>query len=119
MTAVSALDPSSAPAALPYNRRVALRYVCAATTGTELAVDDRNLFRRVRVENISQGGIALWLKEPPAEDALVYIRLNNVLLSFTYDLSARARHAMKIKGRWLVGFAFTRELTMAELSSLV
>jgi hypothetical protein len=118
---LSAATPSAERTAVtPLNRRVSIRYPCEPLVGTELALDKSYLFRRVRVVNISTGGIALLLKYPPQRGMEVYVRLTNSLLSFTYDLSAVTMHASRQDdGKWLVGFAFIRELTFAELASLI
>ena len=50
----------------------------------------------------------------------LYIQVTNDILGFSYDLEAQVRHVSPFgAGRWIVGFAFPRELTPSELASLL
>lgn len=105
---------------LPFNRRVTLRYPCGLATTTRIKADKADPFRRVVGHNISQGGMGLVLDECPEVGSLVNIRIRNSILNFTYDLAARIVHAVPNEyGEWLVGLAFARKLTLAELASLL
>ena len=102
-----------------WNRRVTLRYACNAATPTTVS---RNLgvVRRVRVHDISQGGIAVILRDPLQLGEEFVIQIRNQILGFSYDLVAHVRHITQhAQGRWLVGLAFVESLSMAELTSLV
>jgi c-di-GMP-binding flagellar brake protein YcgR len=106
---------------VPFNRRVTIRYPCGLATSTKLKIENNDPFRRVRGHNISQGGMALILEECPEVGALVNIRMKNRILNFSYDLSARIVHVAPTDndGEYLVGLAFSRQLTLAELASLL
>lgn len=102
------------------NRRFSVRYPCGAATATRVARKPGQYFRRVRVHDISQGGIALVLRKPLRPGKLLFIQVKNRILGFSFDLAAEVRHATKhTPGHWLVGCAFTRELSPAELASLL
>ena len=102
------------------NRRVNVRYPSGAATTTAVGSSASPLLRRVRVWDVSQGGIAFILRKPLDVGQNVYIQITNRILNFTFDLAAEVRHVTKhTRGRWLVGLQFDRELTMAELASVI
>ena len=105
---------------LPFNRRVKLRYPCGLATATRVKFEKAGPFRRVVGHNISQGGMGLILPECPEVGTPVNVRVKNSILDFTYDLAARIVHvAPTDQGEWLVGLAFARQLSLAELASLL
>ena len=118
LEAFEGVDP--ALMSLPFNRRVTIRYPCGLALTTRVKLDRADPFRKVVGHNISQGGMALVLEECPEVGIVVNIRMKNRLLDFSYDVSARIVHvAATDSGEWLVGLAFARQLTLAELASLV
>jgi hypothetical protein len=105
---------------LPFNRRVSLRYPCGLATSTRVKLDKADPFRRVMGHNISQGGMALILTDCPEVGIPVNVRVKNSILDFTYDLAARIVHVAPTgHDEWLVGLAFARQLSLAELASLL
>jgi hypothetical protein len=117
--------PSTQPAAknrsVParINRRLTLRYPGGAASGNGVDVRDGFLFRRALVYDVSQGGIALILTKPLTRGEDVCLQVTNNILAFSYDLDAQVRHVTPFaNGCWMVGLAFPRELTLAELASL-
>lgn len=102
------------------NRRVSIRHNAAATTGVTLAKRPRSPFRKVRVQDISQGGIALIVRQAPEVGESVLLQMHNRLLDFSFDLAAAVRHRRPHgRGSWLVGLEFDRTLSLAELASLL
>jgi hypothetical protein len=102
------------------NRRVSIRYPAGPATRTTLGRQPGEYLRRVRVHDISRGGIALVLRRPLKSGATVYVQVKNRILDFSFDLAAEVRHASRhTRGRWIVGFAFVRELSLAELATLL
>ncbi len=102
------------------NRRLAVRFPCPAATVDSVSAVATLLFRRVRVHDVSQGGIALVLPRPLAPGVQLSIQVTNHILGFSYDLEVEVRHVTAIgQHQWLVGFAFPRKLSHAELASLL
>ncbi len=102
------------------NRRVTIRRPCGAQTQATMAKQRRTPFQRARIHDISQGGVALVLRQAPAAGTTIFLQLTNSLLGFTYDLAAEVRHATPHRGgTWLVGLAFDRELSTGELAALI
>lgn len=110
----------TASTVLPYHRRVSIRYPCGLALVTKVRLEDSKAFRRVLGHNISQGGMALILDDVPEIGAVVQVRVKNRILNFSYDLAARVIHASPFEdGRWLMGVAFSRQLSLAELAGLL
>jgi hypothetical protein len=101
------------------NRRVSIRYPSSVATACGADTDGVR-FREVRVHDVSQGGIGLVLDKPLTVGDELYIQVTNNLLGFSYDLDAEVKHITPFaEGLWIVGFAFPRELTLAELAGLL
>jgi c-di-GMP-binding flagellar brake protein YcgR len=106
--------------ALPYHRRVSVRYSCGLATATRIQLETDGFFRRAMGLNISQGGMAIILENSPDIGAEVQIRMRNRILNFSYDLSAHVVHAnQNDQGKWVVGLQFSRKLSLAELAGLL
>jgi hypothetical protein len=112
--------PSKTLTACRVNRRLAVRYPSGVATADGVAGLHGVMFKNVRVYDISQGGIALVLNRPLKQGENFFIQVTNNILDFSYDLDAEVRHVRPFgPGRWIVGFEFPRELTTAELASLL
>ena len=117
---------SSAVAAQPaavsdlVNRRVSIRYPAGASTITAVVSERCSPFKKARVHDVSQGGIALVLREAPQVGDLIYLQLTNRILDFSFDLAAEVRHLTPTKrGAWIVGLQFDQALSPAELAALL
>jgi PilZ domain len=103
-----------------FNRRFGVRYPSGVATANGPDAQDGLLFRQAPVHDISHRGIALILPQPLAPGEDLCIQVTNRILRFSYDLNVQVRHASPHgHGRWIVGFAFPRALTLAELASLL
>jgi hypothetical protein len=101
------------------NRRITIRRTASAAVAVS-AKQPRSPFQKVRIHDISQGGIALVLRHAPAVGEMICLQMTNRLLGFTYDLAAEVRHAQPLpRGTWLVGLAFDRPLSLGEFAALV
>ena len=101
------------------NRRITIRRTASAAVEVS-AKEPRSPFQKVRIHDISQGGIALVLRHAPAPGETICLQMTNRLLGFTYDLAAEVRHTQpQSRGNWLVGLAFDRPLSLAEFAALV
>ena len=110
----------TASTVLPIHRRLSIRYPCGLAMMTRVRLDNCKAFRRVLGHNISQGGMALILGEYPEIGSVVQVRMKNRILNFSYDLLARVVHVSPYeKNQWLVGLAFSKPLSLAELASLL
>lgn len=118
---VPPLSTSSDPAVLRpwFNRRVNVRYQASSTTAVDVQGKPGELGRG-RVQDISRSGLALLLQHSLEAGTEVLIRVKNEALDLTYDLAARVVHSSK-KDRdlWIVGCHLSRELTEAELETLL
>jgi hypothetical protein len=97
------------------NRRITIRRMPATAVNVTATP-----FQKVRIHDISQGGIALVLRHAPAVGDTICLQMTNRLLGFTYDLAAEVRHAKPLRrGTWLVGLAFDQALSLGEFAALV
>src|SRR5581483_648552 len=102
------------------NRRVSVRFPASPMTVSHMRLPHKTVFKRVRLFNISQGGVGILVRKPWPLNTEVDFQTKNELLNFTFDLPAQVVHATRYtRGRWIVGFAFERQLSLAELASLV
>ena len=109
----------AAPADL-INRRVSIRYPGEESSISVLASKRRSPFRKVRVHDVSVGGIALILPLAPQVGEYIHLKLTNRILDFSFDLAAEVRHLTPTKrGAWIVGLEFEQPLSPAELASLL
>jgi hypothetical protein len=107
-----------APAAL--NRRVAVRRPCRPGTSARVAASRGLLARSALLVNLSQTGLALRLRRRVKRGSRLLIEMTNADLGLAYDLAARVVHSTQLPaGQWLIGCAFARELTAAELHTLL
>ncbi|MFO0965598.1 MAG: PilZ domain-containing protein [Gemmataceae bacterium] len=110
--------PSLSRSASWLSRRLTIRYPSGLGADTGLA-SDGVACRRVKVHDISKGGIALLLRRPLEIGKEVLIQISNRPLRFSFDLGAVVRHATPFtRGRWIVGLQFHQELTGEELANL-
>jgi hypothetical protein len=116
----SALAPQAAPCPGGANRRLTIRHPCPPTTQVSAANDPHWPFQRVRVQDISQGGVALILPHAPAVGETIFLQMTNHILDFTFDLAAEVRNVgPHPRGSWLVGVAFDEALSAEELGGLI
>jgi hypothetical protein len=117
--------PNVAPFAEPtpratINRRLTIRYGGGAHTEANGASHDLSPFQKVRVLDISKGGISLILPQRPPAGAIIFLQMTNTLHAFTYDLAAEVRHTTPLeRGCWLAGLAFEQDLSAGDLSALI
>jgi hypothetical protein len=117
--------PHTAPFAEPTqrattNRRLTIRYAGGAHTEANMASSPLSPFQKVRIRDVSQGGVMLILPGCPTVGATIFLQMTNTLLDFTYDLPAEVRHArLDERGCWLVGVAFEQPLSLGDLDALI
>lgn len=110
---------AAAPASNLINRRVTIRRPCPPALSTGMARKS-SYFKQVLVQDVSEGGLALLLRQPPQVGEQIYLQLTNRILNFTYDLVAEVRHVHRVKGRnWIVGVQFEQPLSPEELAALL
>ena|SRR5438105_4775793 len=107
------------PSAVALNRRLTIRH--PAAQATEVAITESGPpFQKVRVYDVSQGGLALILPRAPEVGESIFLQVSNDTLGFTYDLPAEVRHTRPYqRGTWLVGLAFEQPLSPGELAGLI
>jgi hypothetical protein len=118
--------PQSALSAVPrqpaagVNRRLTIRHGGDLGTQVNAANDQLSAFQKVRVHDISQGGVALILPHAPTVGTTIFLQMTNRHLEFTYDLAAEVRHTTPHqRGSWLVGLAFEQALSADDLVGLI
>src|SRR5687768_1993252 len=97
--------PSTPPASAPHaqangaglystliNRRVSIRYPGGLATVASAAMQTASRFRKARIIDVSQGGIALVLRRQPKIGDFIVLQLTNRILQFTFDIAAEVRH---------------------------
>jgi hypothetical protein len=99
---------------------VAVRHLCRRGTAGRVAATRALVARSTPIQNLSAGGVALRLRGPLRRGARLLIQLTDKGVGLAYDLSARVTHCTRqADGKWLVGCTFARELTPAELATLL
>jgi hypothetical protein len=117
MPATASRTRSTAPAEI--NRRVTIRRPVNSATFATVNRKTRG-FDKVRVHDVSEGGIALLLRRAPEVGDTIYLQVCNSLLGFIYDMPSEVRHVTHRKrGSWLVGLAFATPLSHDELATLI
>jgi hypothetical protein len=117
--------PQTAPFAEPptratSNRRLTIRYAGGAHMDANLTNNPLSPFQKVRIQDISQGGVSLILPQRPALGATILLQMTNHVLGFTCDLAGEVRHVTPDeRGSWLVGLAFEQPLSLSELDGLI
>jgi hypothetical protein len=101
-------------------RRQRFRYCCklkAVRTGEEIVAFKPS--RLARVVNISCGGIALHMSESFAVGTFLTIRLYTALdQPISPEMEIQVAHrSHEPNGTWIMGAAFTKDLTEAELQT--
>jgi hypothetical protein len=122
MTDLVHLEGAAGALAAPVarNRRVSVRHLCRPRTAGRVAATRALVARSTPIHNLSAGGVALRLRRPLRRGSRLLIQLSHDGVGLAYDLSARVTHCTRqADGKWLVGCAFARELTPAELATLL
>ena len=107
------------PSAIALNRRLTIRH--PATRTTQVAIPETNPpLQKVRVYDVSKGGLALILPRAPEIGDAIFLQVSDDTLGFTYERAAEVRHTRPYhRGTWLVGLAFERPLSAGELAGLI
>ncbi len=107
-----------APSSL-INRRVSIRHPSSNDADATIGRRRRSPFQKVRIHDVSEGGIALVLKQPPPIGKCLFLQLTNRILEFSFDMAAEVRHVTPLKSGWIVGLQFDQPMTPEELAGLL
>jgi hypothetical protein len=114
--------PNAAGAAPPRlgNRRITIRYRCApATTGKVIVSEDQE-FQRAWIENLSRGGVGLYLSKAIAGGSVVAVQLKALLGNSIYELTGQVMHSvLREPYGWFVGIEFLEPLSDDTLDMLL
>lgn len=112
-------NPSATPAGRVGNRRTTIRYRCApATAGSIIASDDQE-FQRAWIDNLSRGGVGLFLSKPVAEGSVVVIQIKSNAGAL-HDLHGQIIHAtLREPYGWYVGIQFLSPISDDLLDALL
>jgi hypothetical protein len=112
-------EPVKSPAQLPERRRH-YRHVCALDRRGFICLAGERYPWPVRIHNISRGGVSLRLGCYVYPETTARVFIHNAAEDSTVELEARIVWAMGFPNEeCVVGCAFTRELTDAELAELL
>jgi hypothetical protein len=102
------------------NRRITIRYRCApATAGKVMAADDVE-FQRAWIDNLSRGGVGLFLNKPVAEGSIVSVQLKTPVGKNAYEFSGQVVHMnLREPYGWYVGIEFLELLSDDTLDVLL
>ena len=102
------------------NRRVTIRYRCApATSGTVIASDDQE-FQRAWIDNLSRGGVGLFLSKPVAEGSLIVVQLKAPQGEAIHHLNGQIIHStLREPYGWYVGIQFLEPISDETLDALL
>ena len=116
-TAVSEVRPSPSPGA---ERRKFFRYVPGLETRGHLIADVGGDFWPVDIRNISAGGVSLVFDRRVEAETRLTIRLYNTARNFFSQLPIRVLYSVAHPGgEYILGCAFTRELSADEVQGLL
>jgi len=101
------------------NRRVTIRYRCApATAGAVIASDDQE-FQRAWIDNLSRGGVGLFLSKPVAEGSLIVVQLKSPGDAI-HHLNGQIIHSsLREPYGWYVGIQFLEPISDETLDALL
>jgi len=99
--------------------RVWLRLSSRIRTTCYVSGSDNGPLRRVRVENVSRGGIGLDSAQPVPEGACIEVQVPNAISSLHRVLARVIRVTPQENQRWFLGCAFFTELSERELEAFV
>ncbi|SRR5260370_29677055 len=120
-----AVQPSLRPTPIPgqlrgTERRKAIRYQCGLETASYLLAQIENDSYPAKVRNISVTGVSLIVARRLEPEAVVGLELYNKARRFYCKVPLRAIYIMELAdGQFMVGGAFTRELSANELAGLL
>jgi len=102
------------------NRRATIRYRCApASTGAVFASDDHE-FQRAWIDNISCGGIGLFLSKPIADGSVIAVQLKSSVDDATHQLNGQVIHSnLREPFGWYIGIQFVEPISADTLDSLL
>lgn len=115
--------PNLAAAALQQrigNRRITIRYHCAPATAGKVATSEDHEYQRAWIDNLSRGGVGLYLAKPVAEGSVIVVQLKAPIGGEIYELSGQAVHStLREPYGWYVGIEFLEPLTEEILDALL
>ena len=102
------------------NRRVTIRYRCAPATAGKLVTSEDHEYQRAWIDNLSRGGVGLFLSKPVAAGNVVVLHLKSPTGGQVHELSGQVVHAtLREPYGWYVGIEFLEPLTEETLDSLL
>jgi hypothetical protein len=102
------------------NRRITIRYRCAPATPGKVVVSDDQEFQRAWIENLSRGGVGLYLNKPIANGSVVSVQLKASLGSSVYEMAGQVMYSvLREPYGWYVGIEFLEALTDDTLDLLL
>jgi hypothetical protein len=101
-------------------RRAAVRYPCEVEASCQDVTSSENELWSTRVRDISTSGIGLLSSRRFDPGTALRVEMQSEDQTFGYTLMARVVHAVPHSDtEWLLGCAFTRSLTEAEVRNLL
>jgi hypothetical protein len=102
------------------NRRITIRYRCAPATAGKVFTSDDQEFQRAWIENLSLGGVGLFLSKPIAVGHSVIVQLKSPTSAGLYDLTGTVAHAsLRDPYGYFVGIRFDQPIDNETLDALL
>jgi hypothetical protein len=102
------------------NRRITIRYRCAPATAGKLMASDDLEFQRAWIDNLSRGGVGLYLNKPISQASMVSVQLKTPVGKNVYELSGQVVHSvLREPYGWYVGIEFLEALSDDTLDALL
>lgn len=102
------------------NRRITVRYRCAPATSGQLIASDDQEFQRAWIDNLSRGGVGLFLSKPIAVNSFASVQLKGKLSGQVFDLNGHVMHStLREPYGWYVGIEFLEVISDETLDALL
>ena len=102
------------------NRRITIRYRCAPATPGKVIVSDDQEYQRAWIDNLSRGGVGLYLNKAIGDGSMVAVQMKSSLGNNIYELSGQVMYSvLKEPYGWYVGIEFLEPLTEDTLDILL
>jgi hypothetical protein len=102
------------------NRRVMVRYQCAPATAGRIYIADDQEFQRAWIENLSIGGVGMYLSRPVAVGTLIVVEIRSHPSGTVHELGGEVKHSsLKEPYGWYVGVEFLQPINEVTLDALL
>lgn len=102
------------------NRRVTVRYRCAPATAGKVFTHDDQEFQRAWVDNLSKGGVGLFLSKPIPDGGSITVHLKSAVQAEVFELPGHVIHStLREPYGWYVGIEFNAPISDEILDAIL